>query len=97
MYSFLLLTCLFFPDNSTTLEVDDLRESSVNLKEAVWMKDKDVSDCFQCEKPFSVARRKVCIPFILNMIFWICFINNLRSPSSASLSKLWTNLLWILL
>jgi hypothetical protein len=47
------------PFDRSILEVDDLKDSSVHLKEAVWMKDKDVTDCFNCEKPFSVSRRKV--------------------------------------
>ena len=44
------------------LEVDDLKESSFHLKEAFWMKDSDVSECFQCEGQFSLSKRKVSPP-----------------------------------
>ena len=43
----------------TKLEVDNLRESSLHLKEAFWMKDSDVSECFQCESVFTLSKRKV--------------------------------------
>ncbi|GAB6019196.1 hypothetical protein CHUAL_000814 [Chamberlinius hualienensis] len=41
------------------LKMDDLKEASKLLKEAVWTSDKDALACKQCEKEFSIARRKV--------------------------------------
>ncbi|RWS24352.1 RUN and FYVE domain-containing protein 2-like protein [Leptotrombidium deliense] len=41
------------------LEADNLKERSGMLKEAVWTKDKDATQCAQCLKVFSVSRRKV--------------------------------------
>jgi hypothetical protein len=37
-----------------------MRELQMANKEASWASDKDVTSCKQCEKQFSVARRKVC-------------------------------------
>ena len=41
------------------LRVEDLREAQQVLKEATWADDKEVVDCRQCQKQFSVSRRKV--------------------------------------
>ena len=42
------------------LQVEDMREIHLVNKDATWKGDKDVTSCKLCEKPFSVARRKVC-------------------------------------
>ena len=39
--------------------MEDYREAHKALKEAQWAADKEVVDCRQCTKPFSVSRRKV--------------------------------------
>ena len=41
------------------LQVEDMREIHLVNKDATWKGDKDVTSCKLCEKPFSVARRKV--------------------------------------
>ncbi|XP_075734594.1 RUN and FYVE domain-containing protein 2 isoform X2 [Rhipicephalus microplus] len=45
--------------SESKLQVADLKENNMTLKEAVWTSDKDASCCRQCSKPFSVARRKM--------------------------------------
>ncbi|GFS50555.1 RUN and FYVE domain-containing protein 2 [Trichonephila inaurata madagascariensis] len=40
------------------LKIEDLKETQMVMKEAVWTQDKQVTYCKQCNKPFSVARRK---------------------------------------
>lgn len=47
------------------LRVEDLREMQQANKEASWASDKDATNCKLCEKPFSVARRKVGIVMLL--------------------------------
>ena len=36
----------------------DMKHVSTVMKESTWMDDRDISNCQQCRKPFSVARRK---------------------------------------
>ena len=36
-----------------------MKDESTMLKESVWVDDKTITECQQCQKPFSVARRKV--------------------------------------
>ena len=45
--------------------MEDLREAQLVLKEAQWADDKEVSKCKQCNKPFSVSRRKVPALYLL--------------------------------
>ena len=42
------------------LRMEDMREAQQALKEAQWADDKEVVSCRNCQKPFSVSRRKVC-------------------------------------
>ena len=41
------------------LQVEDMREIQLANKDATWASDKEATNCKQCEKAFSVARRKV--------------------------------------
>ena len=43
------------------LRVEDMKEVQLANREATWASDKEVTNCKQCEKPFSVARRKVIL------------------------------------
>ena len=43
------------------LKMEDLKEAQLVMKEATWADDKEVTNCRQCTKSFSVSRRKVCI------------------------------------
>jgi len=52
--------CVF----SSKLEVDNLRENSGRLREAVWTSDSGATNCTQCSKRFSVSRRRVCTPTV---------------------------------
>ena len=36
-----------------------MKDESTMLRESVWVDDKTITECQQCQKPFSVARRKV--------------------------------------
>ncbi|XP_072038427.1 RUN and FYVE domain-containing protein 2-like isoform X2 [Amphiura filiformis] len=40
------------------LKVDSLKEVSGTMEKRVWADDREITSCQQCEKPFSVARRK---------------------------------------
>ena len=41
------------------LRVEDMKEVHQALKEAQWADDKEAAHCKQCDKVFSVSRRKV--------------------------------------
>jgi len=45
--------------SNETLKMEDLRESSKGFVEAQWTDDKHVKECTQCNKDFSLTRRKV--------------------------------------
>ncbi len=40
-------------------KVSDMKQVSSIMNESVWMEDKNITDCKDCNKPFSVSRRKV--------------------------------------
>ena len=44
---------------SSKLKVEDMREATMQLKEAQWESDEATKCCKQCNKDFSIARRKV--------------------------------------
>ncbi|KAG1651311.1 RUN and FYVE domain-containing protein 2 [Nymphon striatum] len=44
--------------SKSKLEVEDMKEANKLLKEAVWTSDKEVVNCTQCKKQFSVSRRR---------------------------------------
>jgi hypothetical protein len=43
------------------LKVEDLKEAHLVMKDAQWAPDKEVTNCRQCNKIFSVSRRKVSL------------------------------------
>ena len=55
----LYLKCYLFLFCRTKEKLSDMQEVSSVMKESVWMDDKNITECQQCNKPFSVARRKV--------------------------------------
>ena len=46
------------------LKVEDLKEVHLAMKEAQWAEDKEATHCRQCNKMFSVSRRKVSSLFV---------------------------------
>lgn len=44
--------------SQSKLKMEDLKEAQQMMKEAQWADDREVNDCKQCNKPFSVSRRK---------------------------------------
>ncbi len=44
---------------SSKLEIESLKEYNGHLKEAAWAKDSEAARCRQCEREFTLARRKV--------------------------------------
>ncbi|XP_037526367.1 RUN and FYVE domain-containing protein 2 isoform X1 [Rhipicephalus sanguineus] len=69
--------------SESKLQVADLKENNLTLKEAVWTSDKDASCCRQCSKPFSVARRKHHCRSCGEIFCNACSDNTMPLPSSA--------------
>ncbi|XP_077504433.1 RUN and FYVE domain-containing protein 2 isoform X3 [Amblyomma americanum] len=69
--------------SESKLQVADLKENNLSLKEAVWTSDKDASCCRQCSKPFSVARRKHHCRSCGEIFCNACSDNTMPLPSSA--------------
>ena len=57
-----------------------MKEVQQALKEAQWADDSAVKNCQQCQKPFSVSRRKV------SKFFWSRLLICLSYPSRICLS-----------
>ena len=36
-----------------------MKDESTMMRESVWVDDRNITECQQCKKPFSMARRKV--------------------------------------
>jgi len=51
---------LFFCSSSCSSQqkIADTKDESTMMRESVWVDDRNITDCQQCKKPFSVARRK---------------------------------------
>lgn len=49
---------------SSKLEIESLKEYNGHLKEAAWAKDSEAARCRQCEREFTLARRKVCVLYL---------------------------------
>lgn len=43
------------------MHLHDLKETTEAIADAQWESDQDAVNCKQCEKPFSVTRRKVVL------------------------------------
>ncbi|XP_053392924.1 RUN and FYVE domain-containing protein 2-like isoform X3 [Mercenaria mercenaria] len=69
--------------SESKLRVEDMRELQMANKEASWASDKDVSSCKQCEKPFSVARRKHHCRNCGEIFCNECSDNKMPHPSSS--------------
>ncbi|CAN7991340.1 unnamed protein product [Ixodes pacificus] len=69
--------------SESKLQVADLKENNLSLREAVWTSDKDASCCRQCNKPFSVARRKHHCRSCGEIFCNACSDNTMPLPSSA--------------
>jgi len=41
-----------------------MKDESAMMRESVWVDDRNITECQQCKKPFSVARRKVCVQVV---------------------------------
>lgn len=69
--------------SESKLKVEDLKESQQIMKEAQWADDKDVTNCRQCEKAFSVSRRKHHCRNCGEIFCNECSENKMPLPSSA--------------
>ncbi|XP_042911002.1 RUN and FYVE domain-containing protein 2 isoform X2 [Parasteatoda tepidariorum] len=65
------------------LKIEDMKESQMAMKEAVWTHDKQATICRQCNKPFSVARRKHHCRHCGDIFCNSCSDNTMPLPSSA--------------
>ena len=52
---------------SSQQKIAEIKPVSDMMKESVWVDDREATDCQQCNKPFSVARRKVCLSVCHNL------------------------------
>jgi len=57
------------------LRVEDMKEVQQALKEAQWADDREVTHCKQCEKAFSVSRRKVCVDALWPNVYKNSYLN----------------------
>ncbi|XP_060572577.1 RUN and FYVE domain-containing protein 2-like isoform X2 [Ruditapes philippinarum] len=69
--------------SESKLRVEDMRELQMANKEASWASDKDVTSCKQCEKQFSVARRKHHCRNCGEIFCNECSDNKMPHPSSS--------------
>ncbi|XP_033746902.1 RUN and FYVE domain-containing protein 2-like isoform X2 [Pecten maximus] len=69
--------------SESKLKVEDMREASQVTKEAAWMSDKDASQCSNCNKEFSIARRKHHCRNCGEIFCNECSDNKMPLPSSA--------------
>ncbi|XP_006815848.1 RUN and FYVE domain-containing protein 2-like [Saccoglossus kowalevskii] len=69
--------------STSKLQMEDLKEMNLQMKEKVWTDDKSASSCKQCEKPFSVARRKHHCRHCGDIYCNNCSDNTMPLPSSA--------------
>ncbi|KAG8198945.1 hypothetical protein JTE90_015150 [Oedothorax gibbosus] len=65
------------------LKIEDLKENQMAMKEAVWTQDRQVTYCKQCNKAFSVARRKHHCRNCGEIFCNACSDNTMPLPSSA--------------
>ncbi|KAI8521726.1 RUN and FYVE domain-containing protein 1 [Branchiostoma belcheri] len=70
--------------SESKLKMEDMKEALKDeLKDKVWTDDKDVTDCRQCEKQFSVSRRKHHCRNCGGIFCNDCSDNKMPLPSSA--------------
>ena len=49
-----------------------MKDESTMMRESVWVDDRNITECQQCKKPFSMARRKVCVQ---GVGVWVCGVS----------------------
>ena len=64
------------------LETEQLKETNVS-KDAIWMPDVEAVNCFSCDKPFTVARRRHHCRNCGHVFCGACSDNKLPLPSSS--------------
>ncbi|KAK7003796.1 RUN and FYVE domain-containing protein 2 [Biomphalaria glabrata] len=65
------------------LKVEDLREATAMQREAHWASDDTVTNCKQCTKEFSLARRKHHCRYCGDIFCSECSDNKMPLPSSS--------------
>jgi len=65
------------------LKMEDLKEVSRAQKDAFWLSDKEATNCRQCNKEFSIARRKHHCRNCGEIFCHSCSDNTMPLPSSA--------------
>ncbi|XP_064631483.1 RUN and FYVE domain-containing protein 2-like isoform X2 [Lineus longissimus] len=69
--------------SDSKLKMEDLMEAQQAIKEASWADDREVANCKQCQKPFSVARRKHHCRNCGDIYCNECSDNKMPLPSSS--------------
>jgi len=41
-----------------------MKDVNKMMRETVWVDNRNITECQQCEKPFSVVRRTVCVQVV---------------------------------
>uniref|UniRef100_T1IKM3 RUN and FYVE domain-containing protein 2 n=1 Tax=Strigamia maritima TaxID=126957 RepID=T1IKM3_STRMM len=65
------------------LKMEDLKEFTRTQKEAVWLSDKEATNCRQCNKEFSIARRRHHCRHCGEIFCHSCSDTTMPLPSSA--------------
>ncbi|KAK3586576.1 hypothetical protein CHS0354_001166 [Potamilus streckersoni] len=69
--------------SESKLKMEDLREANMAIREAQWASDRDATNCKQCDRPFSVARRKHHCRNCGDIFCNECSDNKMPHPSSS--------------
>ena len=46
-----------------------MKDESKMMRKTVWVDNRNITECQQCEKPFSVVRRRVCVQVVRVHVF----------------------------
>ncbi|XP_041363074.1 RUN and FYVE domain-containing protein 2-like isoform X2 [Gigantopelta aegis] len=77
--------------SDSKLKVEDMREASIQLKEAQWESDEATKCCKQCNKDFSIARRKHHCRFCGGIFCNECSDNKMPLASSSKPERVCDN------